>query len=72
MDKLIELAMEIQSLAQNGLAYTDNVYDIETTETKYFSLEDLPTNLAEEKTNKEQIEMCFKAYNDKNWQTQFD
>lgn len=46
--------------------------NIETTETKYFSLEDLPTNLAEEKTNKEQIEMCFKAYNDKNWQTQFD
>ena len=29
-------------------------------------------NLAEEKTNKEQIEMCFKAYNDENWQTQFD
>lgn len=25
--------------------------NIETTETKYFSLEDLPTNLAEEKTN---------------------
>lgn len=46
--------------------------NIETTETKYFSLENLPQNLAEEKTNKEQIEMCFKAYNDKNWQTQFD
>lgn len=27
--------------------------NIETTETKYFSLEDLPTNLAEEKTNNE-------------------
>lgn len=52
-----------------GGEFIDN---IETTETKYFSLEDLPTNLAEEKTNKEQIEMCFKAYNDKNWQTQFD
>lgn len=46
--------------------------NIETTETKYFSIEELPTNLAEEKTNREQIEMCFKAYNDKNWQTQFD
>ena len=46
--------------------------NIETTEIKYFSLEELPNNLAEEKTNKEQIEMCFKAYNDKNWQTQFD
>lgn len=52
-----------------GGEFIDN---IETTETKYFSLEDLPTNLAEEKTNREQIEMCFKAYNDKNWQTQLD
>lgn len=46
--------------------------NIETTEIKYFSLEDLPDNLAEEKTNKEQIEMCFKALKDANWQVQFD
>ena len=46
--------------------------NIETTEIKYFSQDEIPNNLAEEKTNKEQIEMCFKAYNDKNWQTQFD
>ena len=46
--------------------------NIETTEIKSFSLEELPNNLAEEKTNREQIEMCFKAYTDKNWQTQFD
>ena len=46
--------------------------NIETTEIKYFSLDEIPDNLAEEKTNKEQIEMCFKAYNDENWQTQFD
>ena len=26
----------------------------------------------EEKTNNEQIEMCFKAYKDEKWQTQFD
>ena len=44
----------------------------ETTEIKYFSLETLPPKLAEEKTNKEQIEMCFRAYNDENCQTQFD
>ena len=44
----------------------------ETTEIRYFSLQDLPHNLAEEKTNKEQIEMCFKAYLNENWQTQFD
>ena len=45
---------------------------IETTEIRYFPLQDLPHNLAEEKTNKEQIEMCFKAYLNENWQTQFD
>lgn len=48
------------------------VKNIETTETGYFSLEEIPDNLAEEKTNKEQIEMCFEAYKDANWQTQFD
>ena len=46
--------------------------NIETTEIRYFSLDDLPENLAEEKTNKEQIEMCFKANMDSNWITQFD
>ena len=35
-----------------GGEFIDN---IETTETKYFSIEDLPTNLAEEKTNREQM-----------------
>ena len=29
MDKWLSWAIEIQSLAQCGLAYTDNVYDIE-------------------------------------------
>lgn len=48
------------------------IENIETTEIKYFSLDELPNNLAEEKTNKEQIEMCFNAYYDKDWQTQFD
>ncbi len=48
------------------------VKNIETTEIGYFSLDEIPDNLAEEKTNREQIEMCFKAINDKNWQVQFD
>lgn len=48
------------------------VENIETTAIKYFSLEELPTNLAEEKTSKEQIKMCFEASNNENWQTQFD
>ncbi len=46
--------------------------NIETTEIKYFSLEEIPSNLAEEKTSREQIKMCFEAFNNENWQTQFD
>ena len=46
--------------------------NIETTEIKYFSLDEIPNNLAEEKTNREQIKMCFEAYKNINWQTQFD
>lgn len=48
------------------------IENIETTEIKYFSLDEIPNNLAEEKTNNEQIEMSFKAYKDEKWQTQFD
>lgn len=51
-----------------GGSFTEN---IETTGYDYFSLDALPP-LAEEKCNKEQIKMCFKAYYDKNWQVQFD
>ena len=46
--------------------------NIETTEIKYFSLDEIPENLAEEKTNREQIEMCFKAVSNENWQVEFD
>ena len=45
--------------------------NIETIESGYFSLDEIPP-LAEEKNNKEQIEMCFAAYRDKNWEVQFD
>ena len=43
----------------------------ETVESRYFALDELPL-LAEEKNNREQIEMCFKANADENWQTLFD
>ena len=36
------------------------------------SLDELPTNLAKEKNNEEQIKMCFEAYNSEHWITQFD
>ena len=45
--------------------------NIETTEIKYFSLDNLP-QLADAKVTKEQIEMCFKASKDQSWQVVFD
>lgn len=45
--------------------------NIETTDSGYFSLEDLPP-LAEEKNTREQIAMCFEAYHDPNWKTLMD
>ena len=47
MDKLIKWAMEIQSLAQAGLAYTNNVYDIE----RYERLREISAEIIEEKNN---------------------
>ncbi len=45
--------------------------NIETIDSNYFSLDQIP-NLAEEKSNSEQIKMCFDAYFSKNWITHFD
>ena len=44
----------------------------ETTEIAYFAPDEIPQNLAEEKTSREQIKMCFEADKDENWQTMFD
>lgn len=51
-----------------GGAFQEN---IETIQSRYFSLDELPP-LAEEKNTKEQIEMCFQAYHSKHWETMFD
>lgn len=48
------------------------IENIETTGIGYFSLDDIPDNLAAEKTTMEQIEMCFEALRDENWETRFD
>ncbi|KAK8837260.1 hypothetical protein M9Y10_036690 [Tritrichomonas musculus] len=45
--------------------------NIETIDSKYFGLDELP-NLAEEKITKEQISMCFDALNSEHWTTLFD
>lgn len=52
----------------SGGSFQEN---IETTASEYFSLENLP-DLALEKNTKEQIQMCFEAYADPNWQAVFD
>ena len=44
----------------------------ETVRADYFGPEDLPSPLALEKTTPEQIQMCFQASRDPNWQTFFD
>lgn len=54
---------------KTGGSFVENV---ETTETGYFGREKLPDNPATEKTTAEQIQMCFDAYYNENWKTQFD
>ncbi len=43
----------------------------ETTDSQYFSLEELPP-LATEKSKAEQIKMCFQAYSEQTWKTILD
>lgn len=43
----------------------------ETTDSRYFSLEELPP-LATEKINAEQIKMCFQAFSEQDWKTILD
>ena len=47
------------------------VENIETVEIGYYSIDNLP-RLAEEKCTPKQVEMCFEAKNNKNWQVYFD
>ena len=47
MDKWLKLAIEIQSLAQNGLTYANNVYDIE----RYERLRDISAEMLNMKTD---------------------
>lgn len=46
--------------------------NIETTEARYFARHELPENIAEEKTSREQIDRCFVAAADPDWQTRID
>ena len=53
----------------NGGEFEEN---IETTETGFFGRDEIPDNLAVEKTTKEQILMCFDAYENPDAPTAFD
>ena len=44
---MVKMAIEIQGLAQSGLAYTTNVYDIE----RYERLREISAEMIEEKSN---------------------
>ena len=46
--------------------------NIETTETAFFDENEIPDNLATEKSSREQIEMCFDAYHNRSVMTLFD
>ena len=48
------------------------VNNIETVGSRYFAKEEIPDNLAEEKVNRQQILMCFDAYEAKHWKVLFD
>ena len=43
----------------------------ETIASDYFALDDLP-ELSEDKGSREQVEMCFKAYQDPYWEAEFE
>ncbi len=46
--------------------------NIETTESRFFSKDELPENFANEKNTKKQVLMCFEANESENWKTLFD
>ena len=53
-------------------AQSSKSYDPATTEIAFFGKDEIPENLAVEKCTKEQILMCFDAYNNRNTETLFD
>ena len=46
--------------------------NLETVACQFFGLDELPEHLAEGKSNREQIRMCFEASETENWQPIFD
>ena len=65
MEKWLKWAIEIQSLAQAGLAYTTNVYDIE----RYNRLREISAEILAEKTNISQEKVYDLFCNETGYQT---
>lgn len=47
------------------------VENIETIDSGFFSLDELPKNISDIRSSKEQIKMCFEAHNNPNWEIPF-
>ena len=65
---LIKFVKFFHSVMQTGGAFTKN---LETIASDYFERDQLPT-LAQAKTNEDQIQMCFAAYENDDWKTVID
>ena len=65
MEKWLKWAIEIQSLAQAGLTYTDNVYDIE----RYERLREISAEMIQEKSNINLDKVKELFCNEKGYQT---
>ena len=74
----LDIAVEMQAIAQAGLTYGKDIYDKE----RYQQLRELSAEvmaaytqlppLSTEKTTAEQIALCFAAQADEDWQVVYD
>ena len=77
-EKWLNWAIELQALAQAGLFYGRDVYDIE----RFQRIRDIAAEmladrtelppLSEDTTTAEQIELCFAAHASATWEPAFD
>ena len=63
-NKWLDWAKELQFIAQAGLTYSKDPFDLE----RFARIREIS---AEEKNNEEQVRMCFRAAEDPNWKVLF-
>jgi hypothetical protein len=69
--KWLSWAKQLQAIAQAGIEYSKDKYDIETADAGFFDLDNLP-ELSVGRNTKSQIEMCFRARKEDIFETMFD